>query len=244
MTGFVKVGTEILFSKQFWKTEDRYYKTFHRRRNQNNFWKTWQSRLDFWVSSGLRGFWIHLAFCKHWASQGKKNPEEPRAQSLWGAAVTERPWPGLGRKGHRPPGAADHSNPHPSSDWNCQSQSWASRKQAVSNGLFHYNFKRIHLHKNFGLQWISIFQPKMVLSQVSTIPATKLKTIKRMNLLCNSRQLDSFSAAIAEFLHDPKPTKFFTHARWSSAVHFLHPTRNCQICWTLTATTASQWVLE
>lgn len=52
----------------------------------------------------------------------------------------------------------------------------------------------------------------MALSQASTIPATKLKIIKRMTLFCNCGQLDSFTAAIAEFLRDPEPTTFFSHA--------------------------------
>lgn len=68
------------------------------------------------------------------------------------------------------------------------------------------------------------FSAKNVLSRVFTIPTTKLRTIKRMNSLCNSGQLDSSSATIAEFLHDLEPTKLFTDAHGSHAEHFVCPT--------------------
>lgn len=64
------------------------------------------------------------------------------------------------------------------------------------------------------------------------------KTMKRMNLLCNSGQLDSSSAAIAEFSHDLEPTQFFSDAHRSGAVHFVCPAWSCQV------KLPARWVLE
>lgn len=175
-----------------------------------------------WFLRVTSGFWALLAFQKDQEWQG-----ESRGGSGFGRSCWEPGSPVL--------------SPTQAPSWD-HSQAKVGQQEASSSQRSPlFLFQKDTFPQMLGTTMNLNSSAKIVLSQVSTIPATKLKTIKRMNLLCNSGQLDSSSAAIAEFLHDLEPAKFFTDAYRSRPVYFVYPTWSCQM--NLPATTA-RWVLE